>query len=65
MTTEQRYVVKLASGEWLTEDGEFTGHVKFALKTDMRDAVQIASRWPEQGAFPVRLRPSARELGAR
>jgi SMC interacting uncharacterized protein involved in chromosome segregation len=60
MTTEQRYVVKLASGAWLTELGTQTRALREAQKGSRADAYRVAASWSAYGAVALRLKPSAR-----
>jgi hypothetical protein len=56
----ERYVVKLASGEWMRKDGTATGLLREAYKAPRAVAYRLAAQYERMGAVALRLKPSAR-----
>lgn len=58
--SDDRYVVKLASGGWLTKEHCCSITLAGALKTTRAAAYRLAAKYESMGAVALRLKPSAR-----
>jgi hypothetical protein len=60
MSDEQRYVVKLASGEWITGDNTKTEYLRCAHRDTRAKSYGVALDWEDHGAVALRLKPGKR-----
>ena len=58
--SEQRYVVKLASGAWIATAGNSTSVFKDAHRATRIEAYRIAASWGNHGAVALRLKTGKR-----